>query len=229
MMHRMNAAQFTNALTDTFICLRRFYTMTACSDPGIVYVKIPSEPDNSTMQIARNSSADEVQSFARPNSSEHLTGNNDLQDEVDEHRKSDEGLIGGDVEMGSVLRDDITRNNSSSRTANPPAGAAAGTSGASSGGMKNRITVGGAASANRTAHNSTGALSLLGTPAAPYLPPPAMVECGRCQIDRPRDVSHCHYCGVCVKNLDHHCPVGFVKFDLQFSPPVSIVVLFGLL
>jgi septal ring-binding cell division protein DamX len=183
--------------------------MTACSDPGIVYVKISSEPD-STMQIARNTSAEEVQSFARQNSSEHLTGNNDVQDDVEEHRKSDEGLIGGDVEMGSIVRDDITRNNSSSRTTNPSATAAAGTSGASSGGMKNRITVGGAASANRTAHNSTGALSLLGTPAAPYLPPPAMVECGRCQIDRPRDASHCHYCGVCVKNLDHHCPVGRV-------------------
>jgi septal ring-binding cell division protein DamX len=208
----MHGSHPTNGLTNTFICLRRFYTMTACSDPGIVYVKIPSESDNSTMQIARNSSAEEVQSFARPNSSEHLTGNNDAQDETEEHRKSDDGLIGGDVEMGSIGRDDITRNNSSSRTANPSASAAAGTTGtsSSSGGMKNRITVGGAASANRTAHNSTGALSLLGTPAAPYLPPPAMVECGRCQIDRPRDASHCHYCGVCVKNLDHHCPVCLV-------------------
>jgi hypothetical protein len=47
----MHGSHPTNELTDTFICLCRFYTMTACSDPGIVYVKIPSDADNSTIQI----------------------------------------------------------------------------------------------------------------------------------------------------------------------------------
>eukprot|EP01038_Epipyxis_sp_PR26KG_P016773 gene16773-22952_t len=30
--------------------------------------------------------------------------------------------------------------------------------------------------------------------------------CGICNIDRPRTASHCHSCGVCVIELDHHCP-----------------------
>jgi hypothetical protein len=35
----------------------------------------------------------------------------------------------------------------------------------------------------------------------------AKVECGLCHIDRPRNAFHCHECGVCVLDLDHHCPV----------------------
>jgi hypothetical protein len=40
-----------------------------------------------------------------------------------------------------------------------------------------------------------------------YAPLPTMIECGRCELMRPRDASHCHDCGVCVRKLDHHCPV----------------------
>lgn len=32
------------------------------------------------------------------------------------------------------------------------------------------------------------------------------MECGRCQLQRPRTATHCYECGVCVDQLDHHCP-----------------------
>ena len=33
------------------------------------------------------------------------------------------------------------------------------------------------------------------------------IECGICKIKRPITASHCRDCGVCVEELDHHCPV----------------------
>jgi palmitoyltransferase ZDHHC9/14/18 len=33
-----------------------------------------------------------------------------------------------------------------------------------------------------------------------------MIMCGMCNIDRPVTAKHCHECGVCVDELDHHCP-----------------------
>jgi len=32
------------------------------------------------------------------------------------------------------------------------------------------------------------------------------LECVICNIERPRTASHCYECGVCVDQLDHHCP-----------------------
>ncbi|TYZ58077.1 hypothetical protein PybrP1_006043 [[Pythium] brassicae (nom. inval.)] len=32
------------------------------------------------------------------------------------------------------------------------------------------------------------------------------VICAQCQIRRPYDASHCSDCGVCIAQLDHHCP-----------------------
>ena len=33
------------------------------------------------------------------------------------------------------------------------------------------------------------------------------IECGQCNLQRPYSARHCVYCGVCVEELDHHCPV----------------------
>ena len=86
-------------------------------------------------------------------------------------------------------------------------------------GAANRIVVGAAQRASRGANlnhssssssnnSSSSTTALVSTQInAPYLPPPSKIECGRCQLLRPRDASHCHDCGVCVKKLDHHCPV----------------------
>ena len=35
---------------------------------------------------------------------------------------------------------------------------------------------------------------------------PRMIMCGTCQLERPVTAKHCYECGVCVDNLDHHCP-----------------------
>jgi hypothetical protein len=32
------------------------------------------------------------------------------------------------------------------------------------------------------------------------------IECGQCELRRPFSGHHCHYCKVCVNELDHHCP-----------------------
>lgn len=33
------------------------------------------------------------------------------------------------------------------------------------------------------------------------------LECSICNLERPRTASHCYECGLCVDQLDHHCPV----------------------
>lgn len=38
------------------------------------------------------------------------------------------------------------------------------------------------------------------------LPVNNLIECSQCRIDRPKTASHCYQCGVCVENIDHHCP-----------------------
>jgi palmitoyltransferase ZDHHC9/14/18 len=42
-------------------------------------------------------------------------------------------------------------------------------------------------------------------------PPPtyhnaSMIDCGACGLKRPSNANHCYDCGVCVEDLDHHCP-----------------------
>ena len=38
-------------------------------------------------------------------------------------------------------------------------------------------------------------------------PPLGYMECGQCNVSRPTTAAHCYECGVCVDQLDHHCPV----------------------
>ncbi|KAL7679030.1 putative palmitoyltransferase, DHHC domain-containing protein [Plasmopara halstedii] len=32
------------------------------------------------------------------------------------------------------------------------------------------------------------------------------IICAQCEVRRPLNASHCSDCGVCIKELDHHCP-----------------------
>ena len=55
---------------------------------------------------------------------------------------------------------------------------------------------------------STQAPGSSGTAPEPEATPPAaLIQCGQCSIDRPVTAAHCYECGVCVDELDHHCPV----------------------
>jgi len=36
--------------------------------------------------------------------------------------------------------------------------------------------------------------------------PGQKIACGQCTIERPRTAHHCYECGLCVEDLDHHCP-----------------------
>lgn len=33
------------------------------------------------------------------------------------------------------------------------------------------------------------------------------LECGTCGFKRPLSASHCYDCGLCIDEIDHHCPV----------------------
>ncbi|KAH8078860.1 hypothetical protein JL720_9610 [Aureococcus anophagefferens] len=36
---------------------------------------------------------------------------------------------------------------------------------------------------------------------------PYFNRCEICDVDRPKGARHCYDCGVCVMDLDHHCPL----------------------
>lgn len=133
------------------LLLGRFYSATACSDPGIVYTY--TEVVNSSTQRARS-----------PNPNE---GN------------IEDGIGGGGSFHGSD----------------------AGVGSVSSG------------SSGRRKHTDTDRTGSTQTPAPePEAPPPvALIQCGQCSIDRPVTAAHCYECGVCVDELDHHCPVWATK------------------
>lgn len=149
----------------------------------------------------------------------------DHSDEPDLFNSSNEEGI-ADVEAGYAKI--ICDTTEEKRTTNHNAGTTPDPSSLADG-VSNRIVVGAAqrasrganlshsssSSSNNNSNNSSNSVSSPNTLAstrinAPYLPPPSKIECGRCQLMRPRDASHCHDCGVCVKKLDHHCPVMFL-------------------
>lgn len=41
---------------------------------------------------------------------------------------------------------------------------------------------------------------------------PDRLECGQCELQRPYTARHCHYCGVCIDELDHHCPCEYAEY-----------------
>jgi hypothetical protein len=55
-------------------------------------------------------------------------------------------------------------------------------------------------------------------------------ECGMCNILRPRNASHCFQCGICVLDLDHHCPwtgkcIGWKTLKSFYAFVISLCVL----
>ena len=122
----------------------RFYSATACSDPGIVYTF--SEVINPATQRVR---------VPADGATEEGGGSGSF-------HGSDAGV--GSVSSGSSAR---RKNTDTERTASTQA-------------QGSRLT---------------------------DVPPVALIQCGQCSIDRPVTAAHCYECGVCVDELDHHCPV----------------------
>ena len=136
-----------------FCSLGRFYSATACSDPGIVY---------SLSEVVNPSQS---QSISTP----RVRGANDGNVEDGgggSFHGSDAGVGSGSVSVSS----------------------------GSSGRRKNTDT------------EQTGSTQAPCS-RAPEVPPAAVMQCGQCSIDRPVTAAHCYECGVCVDELDHHCPV----------------------
>lgn len=196
--------------------------MTACSDPGIVFeVKefesTHHDEEHDVEMIAGSPNQSQPYSPIRSTDLIH----HDAPDPIDEpdllNTSNDGGIV--DIEGGDASNNYRNQDVHASELAKVPINnttIAAHTHVVDS--VANRIVVGAAQRASRGAHLSHSSSSssnssniLASTPInAPYLPPPTKIECGRCQLMRPRDASHCHDCGVCVKKLDHHCPVIFI-------------------
>jgi hypothetical protein len=145
-----------------FLCLYRFYSYTACSDPGIVFIPAPSflPTDNNLNNSHTDNSPvndEEAQLDDEENILQQRPSSLELQLSTVQKARSSENLISNDG------NDNISSNNEGKR--------------ADLSGFESRPSV------NK-------------------------IECGLCHIDRPRNAYHCHDCGVCVVELDHHCPVG---------------------
>lgn len=46
--------------------------------------------------------------------------------------------------------------------------------------------------------------------------PSRNILCQFCRVERPWNASHCYDCGVCIEDLDHHCPVSTLIVILPF-------------
>lgn len=197
----------------------RFFSMTACSDPGIIFaikeIESTHHGEGNDMEMMARSpsqsqpyspvrSTDLIQDIPDNPCEPNLlnTRNGEEIEDIEEGFANKNNYLGNDIKPNNVVALDTPFDG------NVLEGAA------------NRIVVGAAQRASRSANlnhssssssnnsASSGANVLASTQInAPYLPPPSKIECGRCQLLRPRDASHCHDCGVCVKKLDHHCPV----------------------
>lgn len=180
--------------------------MTACSDPGIVFVQ---------RHFSQHTGSDED----RDSSGVMLTNRQETASDKAGHCESNEEFRASDDDpnIESDLESAVPLETSTilGRSHSPSNSNAAATSSSLAPGTlaTNRISVGHSSLANRNSHNNVAGFALLGAPsstAASMLPQP-MVECGRCQIDRPTIAYHCGYCGVCVRKLDHHCPVSIFE------------------
>ena len=141
-------SSFTSSYNISFyIALsHRFYSATACSDPGIVYTfSAVVNPATQRVRVPADAAAEEGGGSGSFHGSD------------------------ADAGVGSV-------------------------SSGSSGRRKHTDT-------ERTASTQAPASRLTD------VPPVALIQCGQCSIDRPVTAAHCYECGVCVDELDHHCPV----------------------
>lgn len=197
--------------------------MTACSDPGIIFemkeIESTHHDEGNDIEIMTRSP-----SQSQPYSPVRST---DLIHQVIPDRSRVPDILSGegmeDIEEGFVSDNYHTNDSKSIMNHNATALDTPFESSVMMEGAANRIVVGAAQRATRGANlqhsssssssNSSSTNALASTQInAPYLPPPSKIECGRCQLLRPRDASHCHDCGVCVKKLDHHCPVSHSSY-----------------
>jgi hypothetical protein len=44
-----------------------------------------------------------------------------------------------------------------------------------------------------------------------------LIECGSCAMKRPTSASHCYDCGLCIDEIDHHCPVSAMLSRVGFT------------
>jgi hypothetical protein len=162
-----------------------FFSLTACSDPGVVLVP-KAHPSNEDR--ASSQEVEEPSISAAVNGSTAVTPVHDHS--MSTVSPSDEVVVdlgGSNVGSDANLIADVEEGKKT----------------------EDRAT-------------SSGRVSLASTMVIP--PPrsrrglaqtPPTFECGRCKIQRPRNSAHCHDCGFCVQDLDHHCPVSHTVLVLS--------------
>ena len=196
---------------------------------GVLLTNLTQSNANSVVAEERRNSYQSQGSHSSSSSNSH----NEQEHLTEEHRVSETAAVAEDhrmvdIEAGEGEEESSRRDKRSSSASSSPSSIGS-SSDKRHNNPPNRILITNktnttAANPNRNTHNTVGGVlnGVLGSTSAvsstsPYLPPPApaMIECGRCHIDRPRDASHCYDCGVCVKKLDHHCPVRLVYILTQ--------------
>lgn len=197
----------------TTCLLLYFYSAVACSDPGIIFIEDSDDDNNSNdeeMQpMVHSNSRAESPSSNKQNSSltdhHHKISISDVENQTNnefEHKENDNfntnernysngnnNEISSDMyNEGEIIDSSLVHAYSSSAI------------------LASNVTT-----INTSASTSSTSVVRSRSPNTRRLKSPSKqikngIECGTCEMQRPYTARHCHYCGVCVDELDHHCP-----------------------
>jgi len=179
-----------------FLSLLYCYSAVACSDPGIVYeealVVTNQSTDISTVGITGLS----------PSNNSNNNINNSGAEQQEQGEEGEEGKIedrARDIE--SLMRKEANTNEeASTEDALVVQGTVINTNNSTN---SSSSTGTGTGEESKTAVKGGGVHSQQRSRQLAYSD---RIECGQCELQRPYTARHCHYCGVCIDELDHHCP-----------------------
>lgn len=159
-----------------FLSLLYCYSAVACSDPGIIYEE--------TLVVDQSENASTIvlgTSVAAPQQSTNVgdSGGGEADRNVESLFSKEANTVEeADTEDALVVQGTVINNNN--------------------------IDIETGAGKNNKVGN--GAVGSTNSQRSRQLAYSERIECGQCELQRPYTARHCHYCGVCIDELDHHCP-----------------------
>ena len=165
-----------------FLVLIGAYTSVACSDPGIIYQEL--EVYDELEEKETGGDVDVESGVGTSKSINNSSGSAD-----DNNSCSPTGSENGSTTpiLDNALSGQIAASSSGSSSSSSSSNSS-NSSGGGGGSTKRRLKT----KASPQTNNIHG-VTVKST-----------MECGQCQLERPFSARHCHYCGVCVDELDHH-------------------------